>query len=120
MIGVGFGLFDFAYLFDVLSTLELKNHKKLIRYAVVDEFKQILIPQLGKVLFVEIMQSQEYQDLYAANELTFNMVEKADAGEVTQKMVHETNKLRYRAKQALQKKFFGSNMTLEIKSERAK
>ena len=120
MSGKGFGLFDFAYLLDALSTLEIKNLKKLIRYDTVNEFKQVLIVQLGKDLFTQIVQSQEYQDLYAANELTFLMVEKADAGEATQKQVHETNKTRFRAKQALQKKFFGGEMSLEVKSDRAK
>lgn len=120
MNGKGLGLFDFSYLLDVFSTLELKNRKKIIRYEIVDEYKQVLIPQIGRDLFVLILQSQEYADLYAANELTFEMVERADRGEVTQKQVHETNKTRYRAKQALQRKFFGGEMTLEFKSDNAK
>ena len=120
MSGKGLGLFDFAYLFDVLSTLELKNQKKLIRYDVVEEFRSILIPQIGRELFTSIMQSQEYQNLFKANELTFNLVEAADKGEATPQQVHLTNKERYRAKQALQKKFFGGEMEIEKKSDRAK
>lgn len=120
MNGKGFGLFDFSYLLDALCILEIKNRKKLLRYTLVEEFKNILIPQLGKVLFDEIYNSQEYQDLYNANVLTFDMVEKADKGEVGQQQVHETNKLRFRAKQAVQKKWFGGEMELEVKSDRAK
>ena len=120
MNGRGFGLFDFSFLFDVLCILEIKNCKKLLRYTLVEEFKDVLIPQLGENLFNEVHKSQEYRDLYDANVLTFDMVEKADAGEVGQQQVHKTNKLRFRAKQAIQHKWFGGDMQLEVKSDRAK
>lgn len=111
---------DAAFGMDYYGILIVKNQKKIINYSSVEDCRNVLIAQLGMKRFQEIVASKEFKEVCDVNSLTFDSVEKADKGEMTAQEVHQINKLRYRAKQALQKKFFGGEMKIEIKSDRAK
>jgi len=111
---------DSAYAMDYYSILQLKNIKKLLNYDRVKEFASCLSTQLGGRLFEEIVASEEYKSLCQANLDTFELVEAVDRGEVTPQEVHHINKTRFRSKQELQKKWFGGEMEMEVKSDRAK
>lgn len=69
---------------------------------------------IGVKLFDEIMHSDEYRELYAANLHTFNKVNEAQKSTGLAKEVDESNKNRFFKKNLLQQKFFGSQVK-EIK-----
>ncbi|MFA5234016.1 MAG: hypothetical protein WC390_06400 [Sulfurimonas sp.] len=108
---------DACYAFDYLAILVIKNQKRLIRYDVVEDCKNFLIGQIGRNKFVEIMQSQEFENLCQVNSKTFDLVEEArkeDDGLANK--VDAANMDRYHAKVALQKSFFSSEPSIEKKS----
>lgn len=100
---------DEAFAFDYLSILHLKvlndlgNQDKFNTYV---NCAENLVNELGHEPFQQIIQSNEYKSLHKANEDTFQAVDKARYGSITAKEVDECNMLRFKAKQALQKRFF--------------
>lgn len=108
---------DAGYAWDYFAILTVKNQKRLIRYDIVEDCKNFLISQMGRDKFVEIVQSQEFENLCNENSKTFDLVEKArkeDKG--LAHTVDQSNMNRFYAKVAIQKKFFGSEPSIEKKS----
>ncbi len=108
-------LTDWAYAFDYLARLEVKQqmlggHEILIRAEC-----QHLIKQLNPKRFKTIHNSSQYRDLYAANLDTWSAVERARYGQISAKEVDDLNMARQAAKAALQKAFWGDALT-EVKS----
>lgn len=108
---------DAGYALDYYSILVVKNLKRLIRYDIVEDCKNALIAQIGRDKFVEIVQSEEFENLCEKNSVTFDLVEEArkDDNGLAHK-VDAANMDRYYAKVAIQKKFFDSEMSVEKKS----
>ena len=105
---------DEAYAFDYLSILKLKADLDPTHSGKKDAYEQCfksLQQQIGDTIH-QILHSPEYRQLYDANRLTFDAVDKArHGGAVTAKEVDECNLLRFRCKESLQRKFFNSQLT---------
>jgi len=67
---------------------------------------------LGSAKMDEVLYSQEYRELNAANEATFRLVDlaRSSAGGLA-KETDDANVARFRAKSLLQTKFFGSKLS---------
>lgn len=102
---------DEAYAFDYLSILEVKKKKNsLITNAWSKCYVNLQI-QFDSDKWFLIINSKEYADMVAANELTFNAVDKAKNNEVTAQYVDYCNYQRHIAKESFQKKFFNTNLS---------
>lgn len=106
---------DEAYAFDYYAILCAKSSKRLP----VGNIKNMVWKAMKDSCprFEEILESPEFAALLAANEHTFDMVEKAIKDECKASEVDAANCLRMKAKAALQAKFFGGNLT-EFKTAR--
>jgi hypothetical protein len=102
---------DEAYAFDYLSILQVKNDLFPSEYKMI-AYKQCLAflkEQLDNFDF--IINSEEYQNLYEINKVTFNLVDQVRNNEViTAKSVDDANMQRYYCKLALQKKYFSNEL----------
>lgn len=103
---------DESFAFDFLSILQIKyenlgeEHESALRKCYIGLFNQL------KDRFDTIISSPEYQDVYEANQETFDVVESARyGGNVTAKEVDDCNMKRFYAKQRLQEKFFKTKLT---------
>lgn len=104
-----------AFAIDYLSILAVKLYKDIN-----NETKRKLfvdcVQQLGKDIAPHlnlISYSDEYRNLFDTNLAMYDAVEKArygKEGEITPKQWDELNMARHRAKQELQKKFWGSEL----------
>lgn len=110
---------DEGYAFDILSILEIKitkcppeNKSKVINNY--DKTKNEIINQIGEQKFNEIIRSNEYLKLINANEVTFNLVDKAKKEQGLHKEMDDSNYQRYLCKNDLQKKFFNNDVS-EVK-----
>ena len=106
---------DEAYAFDYLSILHVK---KSINSDVEPSWKDCFLHirnQISITKMEKIINSEEYQRMIEANQITFDAVEKARYGTVSAKEVDEANMLRFKRKLELQKKFFNNNL-VEIKT----
>jgi len=109
---------DEGYAFDYLAILSIKADKNPTKSNIVSHARcyNSLKDQIGdNYLWNKIIDSTEMRYIEDANLITYEAVEKARYGEVTAKEVDDANMLRYRAKVALQEKFFGTKPT-EYKS----
>lgn len=109
-------LVDECYAFDYLSILEIKKNinseKNKKAWEECFDYLQKQLPDL----FQLIINSQEYKDLYEANLLTFNAVDKArSGGSISAKEVDDLNILRYNKKLDLQRKYFSNTIIREVK-----
>jgi len=105
---------DEAYAFDYYSILHLKHDNGYLSLDVLNIAKKDLIESLGEILTNDILHSQEYKDIYEANKLTFEAVDKAKDDSVPASYVDKCNYKRMLAKKALQSKFFNNELS-EIK-----
>jgi len=98
---------DEAYAFDYLSILEVKKifhpHKE---WAEINECIKHIIPQIGQDLFDKIYNSEEYREMVLINSETFKLVDLAKENKCSAKDVDIYNYKRFKAKIALQNKFF--------------
>lgn len=102
---------DEAYAFDFLSILEVKKgHSDQAMISWHNCFNY-LKAQLSSDLFVLIINSNEYRNMVAINQKTFEAVERARYGNISAKEVDNANMERHYAKIALQKRFFTNNLT---------
>lgn len=102
-------LVDEGYAFDYLSILQVKqNNNCRNNYEQVYQSIMSQIPNMSQIL-----ESQEYQQMIQANQLTFELVDKARYGDnqITAKQVDEANMLRYNCKCKLQQRFFNTEVT---------
>lgn len=108
---------DEGYAFDYLSIQEIK---KDLSVQASTNYTRVLDTIRGQIYydnFVAIMESEEYKELLRVNKILYDYVDKIRAGEfVDGKEVDDCNEMRYKAKQAIQKKFFGTELTSEVKS----
>ena len=102
---------DEAYAFDYYSILELKYKNNFITIDNLNIIKNDLITQLGIEIFKKIINSQEYENLINANQLTFNAVDDAKTDKVLASYVDKCNYQRMLAKKDLQNKFFEKELT---------
>lgn len=102
---------DEAYAFDFLSVLEIKKNRSEQAMINWHNCFNYLKAQLSNDLFVLIINSNEYRDMVAVNQKTFDAVEKARYGQITAKEVDDANMERHYAKIALQNKFFSNKIT---------
>lgn len=102
---------DEAYAFDFLSVLEIKKNRSEQAMINWHNCFNYLKAQLPNDLFVLIINSNEYRDMLAVNQKTFDAVEKARYGQITAKEVDDANMERHYAKIALQNKFFSNKIT---------
>jgi hypothetical protein len=110
---------DEGYVFDILSILDLKTNKTSgqIKDKVITNFlktSQQIKGQIGESLFNTIICSDEYKELYNANKIVFELVDKAKNDSVKASEVDIQNYERYLKKTRLQNKFFNSEVQ-EIK-----
>lgn len=110
---------DEGYVFDILSILHVKMKKASNDNLnkVSSSFKAMeieIISQIGEKKYAEVISSQEYNNLFKANEKTFNLVDKVKQDNGLAKEVDDANYERYLCKIDLQKKFF-NNQISEIK-----
>jgi hypothetical protein len=114
---------DEGYAYDYLAILHVKSKKLVVENSTQNPTLQLLsqcsehlILQLGGKLHSQICISPEFLELLLANEKTFDCVEKARYGEISAKEVDDANMERYRSKIKLQRKFFHSSLTMELKT----
>jgi hypothetical protein len=105
---------DEAYAFDYYSILHLKYNNGYLPLKTLQIAKNDLIENLGIELVEIILNSNEYNNIYSANKLTFEAVDKAKNNSVSASYVDECNYKRTIAKKNLQSKFFNTNLS-EIK-----
>ena len=96
--------------FDASGWTSLKIQKEMTIFA------QSLCNQLGREKFIEILDSEEFDVLEKENKRLFDTIDRLRGGDntISAAMIDNANLMRYQAKQALQKKFFGTEM-MEVK-----
>lgn len=109
---------DECYVLDYLSILEVKIKNNPERLdAVLPQYLSLLKEiedQISEQKLEEILKSEEYQRLFEANNKVFKLVDKAEKSVGLAKNVALSNLERWRAKNEIQKKFFGKE-TRELK-----
>jgi hypothetical protein len=105
---------DEAYAFDYYSILHLKHNSGYLPLETLQIAKNDLIENLGIEVVETILSSSEYDDVYEANKLTFDAVDKAKDDSVPASYVDKCNYKRMLAKKTLQSKFFNTDLS-EIK-----
>lgn len=111
-------LVDEAYAFDYLSILKVKHEKNEnsdSEKALIDCSLNLCV-ELGVDVTLDVLGSNEYENLLEANRKTFDAVEKARYGKISAKKVDDCNMERYNAKKALQAKFFPEFRQVEQKT----
>lgn len=111
-------LVDEGYAYDYLAILTVKhkifnNEKTLTARNLCNEH---ILSQVSEDRHIEIIQSQEFKNLFDANFETFEAVEEARYGQISAKEVDDLNMKRYDYKVALQNKFFPNSNVNELKS----
>lgn len=109
--GKGLLLCDFAFIFDYYIILIIKNIKGIISDDIVEECRENIIEQIGKNLFSEIENSEEFSDLTYWNLETFRLVDLAKNDECRASEVDSANYKRFLVKKNLQEKFFEEKLT---------
>lgn len=105
---------DEAYAFDYYSILQLKHDNGYLPLSTLEIAKNDLVQNLGSEVVETILNSTEYREVYNANRLTFDAVDKAKEDLVPASYVDKCNYQRMLAKKALQAQFFNSDLS-EIK-----
>lgn len=109
---------DEAYVFDLLSITQVKleksnSEKKVKLKKSFDQLSNEIVEQIGYELFNKIIRSEEYYYLKKANEIVFDLVDRANESEIS-KITADANYERYLKKITLQNKFF-KNELIEVK-----
>jgi hypothetical protein len=102
---------DEAYAFDYLSILFLKRERNKEAYTTWSKCNDFLKKQIGEDLYIQIINSVEYNNILEANFKTFNMVDLAKENKCTAQDVDKCNYERYKAKIAFQNTFFTTKIT---------
>ena len=110
---------DVGYAIDFLSILEVKLNKLNDKISL-DNFnyqKGFLSNQINFDLFNQILNSEEYKELYEANKMIWESIDLIKTGQITAKYVDDLNYKRWILKNKLQSKFFNHH-TSEQKTQR--
>lgn len=108
---------DEGYIFDLLSISQVKMAKATEAETIKKvnasywKLRDEIISQIGQDKFNSISLSEEYRELFKANEKTFDLVDKAKESEGLAKEVDKSNYERYLCKVNLQKKFFDNEVS---------
>jgi hypothetical protein len=107
---------DEGYAYDLLAICEVKISKKIknaeVNYnSIFNELKDQIQNK-----HIEILKSEEYNELLKANQQTFDAVEEARYGSISAKEVDLLNMKRYECKKNLQLKFFPNSKVIEQKT----
>lgn len=108
---------DEGYAFDFLSILDVKKIKLGANAATEEYWNSVyenLCDELGNPIVDAILKSPEYAVCVDANSKMFDLVDLAKTDKVTARESDRGNYARCEAKKALQKKFFGNDIS-EIK-----
>lgn len=108
---------DEGYAFDFLSILDVKKMKLGTSPSTEEYWNRVyvnLCDEIGKSTVDLILKSPEYASCVDANSKMFDLVDLAKADKVTARESDRGNYARCEAKKALQKKFFGNDIS-EIK-----
>ena len=111
---------DEAYVFDMLSVLDVKLKKLSDEKLEVTKYKynllkQEILSQINEEKFFQIISSLEYQNMIEANQYVFDLVDLSKNDDGLAKITDNANFERHIAKMALQKRFFDSDLT-EVKN----
>lgn len=111
---------DEAYVFDMLSVLDVKLKKLSDEKLEVTKYKynllkQEILSQINEEKFFQIISSLEYQKMIEANQYVFDLVDLSKNDDGLAKITDNANFERHIAKMALQKRFFDSDLT-EVKN----
>lgn len=107
-------LVDEAYAFDYLAILDVKNtlYPSMEKKEAYNECLNHLMAQVNN--FNQIVSSQEYQELFDINKITFFLIDEMRCGnEITAKQIDDANIERFNKKKKLQDKFFNSKLREE-------
>lgn len=108
---------DEGYAFDYLSIQEIKKDLSPQAMENYERVFKLIKGQIYYDKFIEILNSFEYKELLRVNKILYDYVDYIRSGKkVDGKEVDDCNEMRYQAKQALQKKFFGTDLTTEVKT----
>lgn len=107
---------DEGYAFDYLAILQVKLEYQLVTQKEFDEFSGYMRKTIGYGAYSIITSSHEYEECVRVNKLVFLRVDDAKNDAVKASVVHNLNFERYKAKVALQKKFFPNSSVLERKN----
>ena len=106
-----------GYIFDILSIYQIKLFKFQEDSIHLSNFNNLLNEiksEIGNDKTLQVMESQEYFDLVAANLATFELVDAVKTEPCLGKEVDASNYKRFLAKKDLQEKWFDSNYS-EVK-----
>lgn len=111
---------DEAYVFDMLSVLDIKlkkldGEKLKLTELRFDQLKNEIIDQISEGTFNSIYGSDEYHDMIQANMRVFELIDESKTDNGLAKITDDANFHRHVVKTKLQKKFFNKNLT-EVKN----
>ncbi len=108
---------SWGYAWDYLSILEVKNNKTQITQAINNYIAcySEIEAQIGTKRMVEAKASEEYAYLYTVNRELFELVDAVKKNPCLGKELDDKVYERYKAKMALQNKFFPDSKLSEIK-----
>jgi len=72
---------------------------------------QEIVNQVGKDLYNQIIDSSYYEELVAANQYVFDLVDQSKENDQLAKITDDANYARHVKKMALQKHFFNNELT---------
>ena len=111
---------DEAYVFDMLAVFDVKiknlSGEKLV--TTLEKFSDMVeevVDQIGHLKYEEIYNSFEYKKMIEANQRVFELIDESKTDTGLAKITDDANYERHIAKMALQKKYFGSDLT-EVKN----
>ena len=111
---------DEGYAFDHLSIIEVKldcsprdiicGDMTLVNEKNYAAASKNIIRQIGRDLFRQIKESEEYMNLYDCNKKVFKLVDLAKEDQIKASEVDRANYERFELKKTLQEKFFDSKV----------
>ena len=103
---------DEAVAFDMLAILHLKAQVSG-DWTAYNSFLKPIEEQIDTHTYLKVLSSSEYLNLIQANRHVFELIDQVVKDEyiISALIVHDANMKRFYAKQALQAKFFGNNLT---------
>ena len=108
---------DAAYALDYYAILQVKCDNKLKEvFPELLKIQNCIAIQVGERGLSTVERSKEFKELYKANLAVFNIINKAHKDEVTASEVQRLNMERYKAKVALQQRFWPDSKLKEVKS----
>lgn len=111
---------DEAYVFDMLSVLDIKlsklnDQKFQLTKSKFDNLKNEIIEHISLEKFTQIYDSEEYKNLVNANLRIFELIDLSKSDNGLAKITDDANFKRHIEKSKLQNKFFNNDLT-EVKN----